>query len=565
MLTFFRGRGDTVRTACCRCRRQVAADHRGDSEGTGLGLTICKQFVEVMGGQLTMTSEVREKACRRRAARPRRPHSRRPNAGATRGEHGSAGLQFHVGSTFAAVIPLVPLPNPTLSQCLLPLSGVRELPPASLVRDSGSANRDQRMGGLGDGVLDVPARRRGAAGDAIAATTGDSTGRGGHGRGRDGGSSGGAVALGVATANVVVFDEMDDGASDAAADDDVANDADGDGDGDDNGNSSGTAVGTSPPLLDALEAGYDDDDNLWSPAARHPIPAEQPFRLQDTASPALGSVASLLRNNTAPESTLPLRAAASGASVPAALKWLRRQSSTPTMLASERGLSSAASVGAVPVGMDDVEEDGSRAASCGSTSSAAYSTASSLQSGLAMAETKTSVSPLSLAPTDADGLDRPSSREPGVYPSSSSEALNYLRLQTSGDATPVARADGAHVVGVDSDDGLGVLAVVPAVEPSVLVVEDNEVNQVLLMRTLKLMGCQFAIVDNGQRALDVLFSRGPASFDVVLMDVSMPVMDGLTATRAIRARWPIRDHAPVIVVRHSGGHGARGGGAGGGG
>lgn len=38
---------------------QVSPEARGNSEGTGLGLTICKQFVDIMGGHMTMTSEVR--------------------------------------------------------------------------------------------------------------------------------------------------------------------------------------------------------------------------------------------------------------------------------------------------------------------------------------------------------------------------------------------------------------------------------------------------------------------------------------------------------------------------
>jgi len=43
----------------CRPFVQVPKDLRGDSEGTGLGLTICKQFVDIMGGHMTMSSQVR--------------------------------------------------------------------------------------------------------------------------------------------------------------------------------------------------------------------------------------------------------------------------------------------------------------------------------------------------------------------------------------------------------------------------------------------------------------------------------------------------------------------------
>lgn len=66
----------------------------------------------------------------------------------------------------------------------------------------------------------------------------------------------------------------------------------------------------------------------------------------------------------------------------------------------------------------------------------------------------------------------------------------------------------------------------------VLVVEDNRVNRVMLQRFLKKLGATVTAVENGKHALD---SLALDTFDVVLMDVQMPVMDGIAATRAIRA------------------------------
>jgi signal transduction histidine kinase/ActR/RegA family two-component response regulator len=67
---------------------------------------------------------------------------------------------------------------------------------------------------------------------------------------------------------------------------------------------------------------------------------------------------------------------------------------------------------------------------------------------------------------------------------------------------------------------------------SVLVVDDNRINQKVLQRMLESAGMSVHLASSGESALDRVAVE---AFDVVLMDVSMPGMDGLTATRAIRA------------------------------
>lgn len=67
---------------------------------------------------------------------------------------------------------------------------------------------------------------------------------------------------------------------------------------------------------------------------------------------------------------------------------------------------------------------------------------------------------------------------------------------------------------------------------TILVVEDNELNQQVAQALLEYNGAVVSIASNGQDALDKLSKE---NFDCVLMDVQMPVLDGLEATKMIRA------------------------------
>lgn len=92
----------------------------------------------------------------------------------------------------------------------------------------------------------------------------------------------------------------------------------------------------------------------------------------------------------------------------------------------------------------------------------------------------------------------------------------------------------------------------------ILLVEDNLVNQKVLSKQLKKVGCVVNVANHGGEALEFLKSTnlwrdnaGGQALDVVLMDLEMPVMDGLTCARRIRelqSQGTITRHVSIIAV-----------------
>ncbi len=85
----------------------------------------------------------------------------------------------------------------------------------------------------------------------------------------------------------------------------------------------------------------------------------------------------------------------------------------------------------------------------------------------------------------------------------------------------------------------------------ILLVEDNDINQLIARGLLEQLGATVSVAANGRLAIDALQAAGPEAFDLVLMDLQMPVMDGLEAARQLRREPRFRSLPIVAMTAHA--------------
>ena len=115
-------------------------------------------------------------------------------------------------------------------------------------------------------------------------------------------------------------------------------------------------------------------------------------------------------------------------------------------------------------------------------------------------------------------------------------------LSIEGEVVEWSRVEAVEAVDADVEGGDHL---------DVLVVEDHPVNRMILEAWMGSAGHRTSTAENGQLAVDLARNQ---RFDLIIMDVNMPVMDGLTATRLIREGGGVNNDTPIVVLSASARH-----------
>ncbi|NLE55225.1 MAG: response regulator [Lentisphaerae bacterium] len=143
-------------------------------------------------------------------------------------------------------------------------------------------------------------------------------------------------------------------------------------------------------------------------------------------------------------------------------------------------------------------------------------------------------------------------------PIKNSDLLKAITLALETQAKPTANTDCPadatpqnHAAAIPETPAAPAAPAAEEEAPAILLVDDNEVNQKVALAIIKKMGMSVDVASNGQQALDLLASN---KYRLVLMDVQMPDMDGLQATRLLRSQDETacnRDVPIIAMTAHS--------------
>jgi PAS domain S-box-containing protein len=156
-----------------------------------------------------------------------------------------------------------------------------------------------------------------------------------------------------------------------------------------------------------------------------------------------------------------------------------------------------------------------------------------------------------IAPTDRDALDQYRSSGYSTFLARPVRGETLLRVLTARQAAPLLLADPLK----SRDESIAP----PRAGLSILLAEDNEINALLARSALTKAGHDVRVVADGRQAVDAVIHPEERRFDVVLMDLHMPVMDGLDAITLIRREEEEKglQAIPIMVLSADGQEGTR--------